>query len=181
MDGQDLFVPAPTGQQGEQQAHYAPKSAVPRSTRTVLLGLPRSCLTPSRIDELSECAGNMNRLLHVLLTWPVRVDPQLGPTLSAKGPERGPPQSAFLPDLGGQCAACGYTRRECLQTGLWKQPGRSSSGRGPVLPRGPTGQRQNPARPLALASLAQTFLASRDSATRRGWVPEVFADIPGPL
>ena len=68
MDGQDLFVPAPTGQQGEQQAHCAPKSALPLSTRAVLLGLPRSCLTPSRLDEHPECAGCMNRLLHVLLT-----------------------------------------------------------------------------------------------------------------
>ena len=79
MDGQDLFVPAPTGQQGEQQAHGAPKSALPLSTRVVLLGLPRSCLTPTRLDKLSECAGGMNRLLHVLLTWPVRVDPLAGP------------------------------------------------------------------------------------------------------
>ena len=86
MDGQDLFVPAPTGHQGEQQAHCAPKLALPRSTRTVLLGLPRSCLTPSRIDELSECAGNMNRLLHVLLTWPVRVDPLAGPQAQGQGP-----------------------------------------------------------------------------------------------
>ena len=37
--------------------------------------------------------------------------------------------------------------------------------------RGPTGQRQNPARPLALASLAQTFLASSGTATRRGRLP----------
>ena len=86
MDGQDLFVPAPTGQQGEQQAHCAPKSAQPLSSRAVLLGLPRRCLTPSRIDELSECAGNMNRLLHVLLTWSVRVDPLAGPQAQGQGP-----------------------------------------------------------------------------------------------
>ena len=86
MDGQELFAPAPTGQQGEQQAHCAPKSALPRSTRMVLLGLPRSCLTPSRIDELSECAGNMNRLLHVLLTWPVRIDSLAGPQAQGQGP-----------------------------------------------------------------------------------------------
>ena len=86
MDGQELFVPAPTGQQGEQQAHYSPKLALPLSTRTVLLGLPRSCLTPSRIDELSECARNMNRLLHVLLTWSVRVDPLAGPQAQGQGP-----------------------------------------------------------------------------------------------
>ena len=73
VDGQDLLGPAASGQQGEQQAHCAPKSDLPLPTWAVLLGLPRSCLTPSRIDELSECAGNMNRLLHVLLTWPVRV------------------------------------------------------------------------------------------------------------
>ena len=86
MDGQDLFVPARTGQQGELQAHCAPKSALPLSTRTVLLGLPRSYLTPSRIDELSECAENMNRLFHVLLTWPVRVEPLAGPRAQAQGP-----------------------------------------------------------------------------------------------
>ena len=79
MDGQDLFVPAPTGQQGEQQAHCTPKSALTRSTRTVLL-------SHSRIDELSECAGNMNRLLHVRLTWPVRVDPLAGPQAQGQGP-----------------------------------------------------------------------------------------------
>ena len=78
MDGQDLFVPAPTGQQGEQQAHCAPKSALTLSTRAVLLGLPRSYLIPSGLDELSESADNMNRLLHVLLTWPVLVDPLAG-------------------------------------------------------------------------------------------------------
>ena len=86
VDGQDLFVPAPTGQQGEQQAHCAPKSALQLSTRTVLLGLPRRSLAPSRLDELSECAGGMNRLLHVLMTWPVRVDPLAGPRAQAQGP-----------------------------------------------------------------------------------------------
>ena len=60
--------------------------------------------------------------------------------------------------------ACGNSRRECLQTGLWKQPGRSSSGRGQVLLRGHTGQRQNSAQPLTLASLAQIFLASSGNA-----------------
>ena len=45
----------------------------------------------------------------------------------------------------------------------------------------PQGQRQNPARPLALASLAQTFLASSGTATRRGRLPGVYADMPGPL
>ena len=38
-----------------------------------------------------------------------------------------------------------------------------------------------PARPLALASLAQTFLASSGTATRRGRLPGVCADMPGPL
>ena len=74
------------GAKARSGAHCAPKSALPRSTRTVLLGLPRSCLTPSRIDELSECAGNMNRVLHVLLTWPVRVDPLAGPQAQGQGP-----------------------------------------------------------------------------------------------
>ena len=86
MDGQDLFISAPTGQQGKQQAHCAPKSALPLSTRAVLLGLPRGCLTPSPLDEHPECAGGMNRLLHVLLTWPVRVDPLAGPQALGQGP-----------------------------------------------------------------------------------------------
>ena len=51
---------------------------------------------------------------------------------------------------------------------VWKNTGRSSSGRGPVLLRGPTGQRQSPAWPLPLASLVQTFLASRATAPGRG-------------
>ena len=85
MDGQDLFVTAPTGQQGEQQAHCAPKSALTLCTRAVLLGLQRSCLTPSGLDELSECAGCMNRLLHVLLTSSVRVDPLAGPQAQGQG------------------------------------------------------------------------------------------------
>ena len=37
VDGQDHFVPASTGQQGEQQAHPAPMSALPLPTRAVLL------------------------------------------------------------------------------------------------------------------------------------------------
>ena len=86
MDSQALFVSASTGQQGEQPAHCAPKSALPLSTRVELLGLPRSCLTPSCIDELSERAGNMNRLLHVILTWPVRVDPLPGQKAQGQEP-----------------------------------------------------------------------------------------------
>ena len=45
VDAHALFGPAASGQQGEQQAHCAPKSALPLSTRTVLLGLPRRSLT----------------------------------------------------------------------------------------------------------------------------------------
>ena len=60
--------------------------------------------------------------------------------------------------------ACGNSRPECLQTGLWKQPRRSSSGRVQVLLRGHTGQRQNPAQPMPLANLAQIFLASTGTA-----------------
>ena len=68
-----------------------------------------------------------------------------------------------------------------MQKGLWKQPGRSSRGRGPFLLRGPTGHRQNPARPMPLASLAQTFLASRVTAQCRGKLRGVCPDMPGHL
>ena len=107
--------------------------------------------------------------------------PQLVPRLRAKGPERGPPQSAFLLGLGAECAACGNSWQECLQIGLWKQLWRSLSGRGPDLLRGPTGQRQNPARPLPLASLAQTLLASRVTAQCRDKLRGVCPDMPGRL
>ena len=86
MHGQDLFVPALTGQQEEQKVHCAPKSALTLSSRAVLLGLPRSYLTPSGLDELSECAGGTNRILHVLLTWAVPVDPLAGPQAQGQGP-----------------------------------------------------------------------------------------------
>ena len=86
MDGGSLYVPARTGQQGEQQAHCATKFALTLSTRAVLLGLRRSCLTPSCLDVLSECAGCINRLFHVLLTWPERVDPLAGPQAQGQGP-----------------------------------------------------------------------------------------------
>ena len=86
MDGRCLCVPARTGQHGEEQVHCAPKLALTLSTRAVLLGLQRSFLTPSGLDELSECAGCMNRLLHVLLTWPERVDPLAGPQAQSRGP-----------------------------------------------------------------------------------------------
>ena len=86
MDGQDHFVLAPTGQQGKQQAHWAPKSALPLSTRAVLLGLPRTCLKTSGSAELSEGAGSKKRLLHVLLTWPGRVQALAGQKAQGQGP-----------------------------------------------------------------------------------------------
>ena len=38
---QALFVPAASGQQGEQEAQCSPRSALPRHTRLVLLGLAK--------------------------------------------------------------------------------------------------------------------------------------------
>ena len=64
---------------------------------------------------------------------------------------------------------------------LSKQPWRASSGRGLDLLRGPTGQRQNPARPLPLASLAQNLLASRVTAQCKGKLRGVCPDMPGRL
>ena len=68
-----------------------------------------------------------------------------------------------------------------LATRPLEEAGGSSSGRGPVLLRGPRGQMQIPAQPLLLANLAQTFLASSDTATRRGRLPGVCAVMPVPL
>ena len=56
--------------------------------------------------------------------------PYLVPRLRAKGPERGPPQSAFLPDLGAECAACGNSRQECLQTAFGRIRGSLPLGEG---------------------------------------------------
>ena len=100
MNGQALFVPAASGQQGEQEVQCSPRSALPLPSRAVLLGLPRNCLKTSGSAELSEGAGSMKRLLYVLLTWPGRVHALAGQKAQAKGPVRGPPQSAFLSDLG---------------------------------------------------------------------------------
>ena len=106
--------------QGSRESNRprVPLNQLSLSSRAVLLGLPRSCLTISGSAEVSECAGGMNRLLHVLLPWPGPVDPLSCPQAQGQVPERGPPQSAFLPHLGTECAACGNSRRECLQTGL---------------------------------------------------------------
>ena len=41
VDGQALFVPAASGQQGEQEAQCSPRSALPLPTRLVLLGLAK--------------------------------------------------------------------------------------------------------------------------------------------
>ena len=86
VDGQALFSPAASGQQGEQQAHCVPKLALPLPTRAVLLELPRSCLTTSGSAELSECAGGKNRLVHVVLNWPGHLDPLAGPQAQGQGP-----------------------------------------------------------------------------------------------
>ena len=164
MDGQALFVPAASGQQGEQEAQCPLGRLCPFPPGWCCLGLPRSCLKISGSCELSEGTGGRNRRVHMLKPWLECLERQLVHRLRATDPERGPPQSAFLPDLGAECAAFGNSRPVCLQSGLWKQPGRSSVGRVQVLLRGHTGQRQNPEQPLPLANLAQIFLASTGTA-----------------
>ena len=79
VDDQALFGPASTGQQGEQEAHCAPKLALPLPTLAVLLGLPRNCLTTSHSGALSEGAGCGNRREHVLLPFPGSFDTLAGP------------------------------------------------------------------------------------------------------
>ena len=69
-DAEALAGPAASGQQGEQEAHCAPRSALPLHTQAVLLGEPRSCLTGSGSHKLSEGAGGRNRCVHVVLPWP---------------------------------------------------------------------------------------------------------------
>ena len=86
MDGQGFYVPAPSGQQGEQEAQCSPRLALPLPTRAVLLGLPRTCLKTSGSAELSEGAGSMNRLLHVLLTCPECVHALAGQKAQGQGP-----------------------------------------------------------------------------------------------
>ena len=79
-------VPAASGQQGEQEALCSPRSALPLPTRAVLLGLPRTCLKTSSLAELSEGAGSMNSLLHVLMTWPGRAYALAGQKAQGQGP-----------------------------------------------------------------------------------------------
>ena len=59
--------------------------------------------------------------------------------------------------------------------------GKCSTGRGPVLLRGPTGQRLNAAQPLPLGSLAQFFLASSGTAPLRSRSRGVCPNMPGRL
>ena len=56
-DAQALAGPAASGKQVEQEAHFAPRLALPLDTQTMLLGEPRICLTASGSPELSEGAG----------------------------------------------------------------------------------------------------------------------------
>ena len=86
MDAQDPFGPAASGQQGEQEAHCAPRSALSLPIQAELLGLPRSCLTDSGSAEVSEGAGGRNRCVHVVLSWPGSVDPLAGPQAQGYGP-----------------------------------------------------------------------------------------------
>ena len=86
VDGQALFVPAASGQQGEQEAQCFPRSALPVHTRLVLLGLPRSCLKTSGSGELSEGAGGRKRHVHMLKTWLECLEPLAGPQAQSQGP-----------------------------------------------------------------------------------------------
>ena len=86
MDAQALAHPAASGQQGEQEAHCAPRLAMPLHTQAVLLGLPRSCLTDCSSNELSEGTGSRNRRVHVVLLWCVRVDTLASTQAQGQGP-----------------------------------------------------------------------------------------------
>ena len=79
VDAQDPFGPAASGQQGEQEAHCAPRSALSLNKQAVMLGLPKRCLSDSGPPELSEGAGGRKRPVHVVLPWPGNVEPLDGP------------------------------------------------------------------------------------------------------
>ena len=84
MHAQGLCGPRASGKQGVQEAHCAPRSALPLHTQVVLLWLPRSCLTDYSSTKLSEGAGGRNKRVHVVLPWTWCVDPLAG--LQAQGP-----------------------------------------------------------------------------------------------
>ena len=86
VDAQAVFAPAASGEQGEQEAHCDPRSALPLPTQAELLGLPGSCLTDSGSAELSEGAGGRNRRVHGVGPWPGSVDPRAGPQARGHGP-----------------------------------------------------------------------------------------------
>ena len=79
VDAQGLVRPADSPQQGEKEAHCAPRLALPLHTHAVLLREPRSCLTYSDSPELSESAGGRIRCVHVVLPLPGRVGPLARP------------------------------------------------------------------------------------------------------
>ena len=86
MNALALFGPAASGQQGEQEAHGNPRSALPLPTEAVLLGLPRSCLTDTCSAELSDGAGGRNRRVHMVLPWLGSVEALAGPQAQGQGP-----------------------------------------------------------------------------------------------
>ena len=85
-DAQALARQAASAQQGEKEAHCAPRSALPLHTQAVLLGEPRSCLTGSGSHELSEGTGGWIRCVQVVLPWPWCLGPLAGPQAQGQGP-----------------------------------------------------------------------------------------------
>ena len=69
VDSQALFVPAASGQEGEQEASVPLGRLCPFPPCWCYLGLPRSCLKTSGSGELSEGAGGRNRRVHMLKPW----------------------------------------------------------------------------------------------------------------
>ena len=85
-DAQALSRPTASAQQGEKEAHCAPKLALPLHTQAVLPREPRSCLTGSGSPNPSEGAGGRNRCVHVILPWPWNLGPLAGPQAKGQGP-----------------------------------------------------------------------------------------------
>ena len=102
VDAQGLVRPADSSQQGEKEAHCAPRLALPLHTQAVLLGEPRSCLTYSDSPELSESAGGRIRRVHVVLPLPGRVGPLAHPLGSGARALRENHPDRFAPRPGSR-------------------------------------------------------------------------------
>ena len=119
--------------------------------------------------------------MHVVLPWSASVAPLPGPQAQGQGPGESNTPKRFSPGLGSVVRARREQRAGVLANPPLEAAGEVFQWERAVVLRGPTGQEQDPAGTLPLASLAQTFLASVGTAPPRGRLRGLGPDMSGCL